>query len=438
MRSLSAWVFLCLFCGLLTAQDKSELHVVVVSIDGLRPEFYLSDDFDTPALKALAAGGTCARTCESVFPSATYPAHTSMVTGVLPARHGIYNNTRFNMDTGPSPRWYWETEHLKAPTLWQLARKTGRTVAICFWPVSVGADVDWLLPEVWSVESPRETPGLILKHSTPGLLAQVGLAAGIPRFEDLKTRADVDPFIALAAAYILGRYKPHLMLVHLGGTDEVQHKYGRSDPKVKEIVAATDRLVARIVRAAERAKLQTVFAIVGDHGFEDYRETVAPNVVLAQAGLLSSAHDWKAWAHAAGGAAGVFARDRASARQAREALEKAAVNNGRTLYRILDRPELDRLGYDPRAAFALMPEPGLAFDGAHEGELIRAVGAVRGTHGGLPSRPGLATGFILSGPGVRKGLVLDRIRVIDIAPTLARLMGLDMKDVDGRVPGILE
>lgn len=444
MRGLGAFVFSWLLVLLLTAQDqnKPERHVVVISIDGLRPEFYLSDDFETPTLKALVKNGAYAKACETVFPSLTYPAHTSIVTGVLPAKHGIFANTLFSMDTGPSPRWYWETEHLKAPTLWQIARKNGRTVGICFWPVSVGADVNWLLPEVWSLESHKETLGLMFKHGTKGLFAEMALAAGVPKFENLKSKAEVDPLIAGAAAYILGRYKPHLMLIHMAGTDEIQHKHSRDDPKVKEIVKAIDAQIARIVKAAEKAKLNAVFVVVGDHGFEDYRETVSPNVVLAQAGLIDGDRRflkaWKAYAHTTGGSCGVFAKDEESAKKAREALEKAAVQKERILYRIIDRKELDQLGYDPRAAFALVPEKGIAFDSSREGELTRAGDGTHGTHGHLPTRAGLATGFIAGGPGIKKGLVLDRMHVIDIGPTLAKLMGLEMKDVDGRVLDILE
>src|SRR5215831_13524955 len=98
-------------------------HVVIVSIDGLRPDFYLGD-FDAPAMKAMVAGGAHARAVESVYPSSTYPAHATIVTGVLPAKHGIHANTLWT-EQGSSRDWYWYAKALKAKTLWQAAREKG-------------------------------------------------------------------------------------------------------------------------------------------------------------------------------------------------------------------------------------------------------------------------------------------------------------------------
>src|SRR5262249_20139536 len=128
------------------------LHVVVLSIDGLRPDFYRRDDFEAPTLRELASRGASADAVEAAFPSLTYPGHTSIVTGMRPARHGIVANTRFD-EHGARPEWLWETSHLKAKPLWQAAHEQGKKVAITQWPVTVGSDVDWLVPERWSVDN---------------------------------------------------------------------------------------------------------------------------------------------------------------------------------------------------------------------------------------------------------------------------------------------
>jgi predicted AlkP superfamily pyrophosphatase or phosphodiesterase len=57
---------------------------------------------------------------------------------------------------------------------------------------------------------------------------------------------------------------------------------------------------------------------------------------------------------------------------------------------------------------------------------------IKGNHGYLPTKPGLQTGFIAAGRGIKKGVVLDSIRLVDVAPTIAELLGLEMKDTDGR------
>jgi hypothetical protein len=56
-----------------------------------------------------------------------------------------------------------------------------------------------------------------------------------------------------------------------------------------------------------------------------------------------------------------------------------------------------------------------------------------GQHGYLPSHPRMPTGFIAAGAGVRTGVSLDRVRLIDVAPTAARLLRIEAAPVEGRV-----
>ena len=64
-------------------------HVVLVSIDALRPQFCQDERWPAPTLQQFASEGTFARQVRSVFPALTYPAHTTIATGARPARHGI-------------------------------------------------------------------------------------------------------------------------------------------------------------------------------------------------------------------------------------------------------------------------------------------------------------------------------------------------------------
>lgn len=90
------------------APPRPSDHVVVISIDGFRPAMYLepaAERLALPHLQALRASGSAADGVEVSHPSMTYPSHTSLATGVRPARHGIVSNTMFDPPTG-SPRWY--------------------------------------------------------------------------------------------------------------------------------------------------------------------------------------------------------------------------------------------------------------------------------------------------------------------------------------------
>lgn len=427
------------------AGEPRDVNVVVISIDALRPEFYLSDAFDTPTLKALAAKGARAKGVEAAYPSVTYAGHASIVTGMRPNRHGVMGNTIFDEAKGPQPEWVWEAKALTAKPLWQAAKEHGRKVAILMWPTTVGAKVDWLVPELWSVrgESTRE---LLLKNSTPGLLLEVALALGVASVDSqsLKDPPKIDEFVSGAAAYVLEKRKPNLLFVHLIQVDSAAHANGRDADAVKAAVARTDANVAKLIQATKTAGTadKTVFVIVGDHGFTDYKTSVAPNTLLANAGLVElddakkEVKSWRALGHSHGGSMAVFAKDEVAARAAHAALEQGAVVNGETLYRIIERAELDALGANPKAAFWLEAGDDKGFSGALTGDLT-SVHAVRGTHGGLPTRTLLHTGFIASGPGVRPA-VIDRMRLVDVAPTLAKLMGVELPETDGAVLDVLD
>ena len=137
-------------------QDEP-LHVVVVSIDGLRPDVYRDPEglgIEVPNLLALRQSGVSADRMIPTFPSVTYPSHTTLVTGTTPAAHGIETNFK----SGTS--WYLDSAEVRSETLWQAAAEAGLTTAIVTWPVSYGAKVDYLIPENLSFEVP-DVPGLI-------------------------------------------------------------------------------------------------------------------------------------------------------------------------------------------------------------------------------------------------------------------------------------
>ena len=111
------------------AEEKSR-HVVMISIDGLRPEIYLDPErigTKVPNLVKLRKQGVSAERMIPVFPSVTYPGNTTLVTGVSPATHGIVNNFKRGSE------WYLSAADIKAKTLWQVAREKGLITAIVTW-----------------------------------------------------------------------------------------------------------------------------------------------------------------------------------------------------------------------------------------------------------------------------------------------------------------
>jgi predicted AlkP superfamily pyrophosphatase or phosphodiesterase len=411
-------------------------HIVIISIDGMRPEFYLDDAWAAPELRALLKAGSHAWAAEGVFPTITYPNHATIVTGVRPARHGVLSNT-IPTPAGTRGHWYEEMTDFRASPIWDWARAAGLTTAAVSWPVTAGARIDLLVPErdYYAQKEPLER---LRADSSPGIFERLGVT---PKAEMFKDVVLWDAFLTELVTAIIRQARPNLVLVHLVQTDYFQHRVGREGAEPKAAVARVDAHVGTIRRTLAQAGLadRSVIIVTGDHGFEDARRGVHPNVLLARAGLRGCPEPgdgWRAIAYIAGGSAAILVNPPGDAAAATTA-EKALRADAGDAYTIVSRAELDALGALPNAAFAIAAAPGFAMGSGCRGSAL--VSASGGQHGYLPSHPRMPTGFIAAGAGVRTGVALERVRLVDIAPTAAWLLGLAAPDVEGRVLGeILE
>lgn len=423
-------------------------HVVVVSVDGLRPEFYLDPSWPAPVLRGMARDGFHAEAVTSVFPSSTYPAHATVVTGARPGRHGIPYNAPFEPE-GQTGRWYWEYDSLRATTLWEVVEASGGSTASLSWPVTVGAPIRWNVPEVWAPGAYDDRLEVIRRHTTPaGFLEELEREATgrLQPHEKVAPGGSLDQAAwdirtADMAAYVLARYRPSLLTVHLVRVDGTQHDHGRDGPAVHRAVAAADRAIGQMVEAAERAGIleETAFVVVGDHGFMEASVVLAPNVWLAEAGLLEPRPDrgaWRAAFHTAGGSAFLHLRDGTDpgALARVDEVLRGLEPDVRRRFRVLDRDDLSVLGSAPDAAAALVARPGAYFTWEASGPAVRA--EERTGHGHLPTlHPHIRTGLVAWGAGVPAGTGVGHARLEDVAPLVASLLGVELSAPDGALPG---
>lgn len=413
-------------------------HVVLVSVDALRPEFYLEYGWPVPTVRELAGRGLRAGRVRSVFPAVTYPAHATLVTGALPARHGVVHNQPFAPDA-ETGRWYWEAEAIRVPTLWQEVRWAGGTVASLGWPTTVGAPVDWCVPEVWPLDPVADPLDPVRRHARPaGLVEEIERESTGPLTPENFTlgHLEQDERAGEAAAYLFRRYRPTLLALHLVETDRVQHEEGRQGPGLREALAVADAAVSRLQSTVEEAGLaeRTAFVIVGDHGFVDVETALFPNAWLRRAGLREERRvggPWRATFRIVGGAAFLRLRrpdDHEAVARVREILD-ALPGEDRSRFRVVERAELERLGADPESPLALAAHPGTAF-GAEAGGRTRAA-ASGGADGHHPEIPEMGTGFLAAGAGVGGEGLVEEMRLEDVAPTVAALLGLEFDVPDG-------
>ncbi len=432
-----------------TAHEPPARHVVLVTVDGLRPEFYLEEGWPAPVIRLMARDGAHARAVRSVFPSLTLPAHATLVTGALPARHGITNNHPFQPEA-ETRSWYFEADSVRVPKVYEAAEEKGLVTASIGWPSTLNAPIDYNIPEVFSPDPSVSFVEVIREAAAPrGFLdtleARVGSAtvydsAGAPMNWNALAW---DDRVGAMAEWVLQFKRPNLLLVHLVSTDAEQHRHGRDGERVHRALGAVDRAVARMTEGAERAGIldRTTFIVVGDHGFIDVDALLGPNVWLAEGNLLDPAPGgpWRARFHSGVGAAFLRVReaeDEGAVQAVREVLASLP-DSTRQRFRVLDRSELDALGAYPDAVLALAAAPGTMFGDHVTGPAVS--GTWGATHGFLPSYPEMFTGFVAWGAGIRPGAEIPEMHLTDVAPLVAALLGLDFQAPDGVLrPGILK
>ena len=429
------------------ASARQADHVIVISIDGFRPALYrdpAGEGVSIPNLLALRDAGSAADGVQVCYPSMTYPSHTSLATGSRPARHGIVSNTIFDPATG-SQMWYFENVAVKVPALWDVAKAGGLKTAGASWPVSVGAKIDVLFPE--SNQAPRDMTWLARARaeSTPGLVDAAVTALGGFGESDNRNAVQRDRFTTAVATHIIRNERPNLLMIHLMETDSAQHAEGPGSQASKDAIARIDAHVGAIVTAVDEAGLRgrTTFIVSGDHGFSRVNALIQPNVVLRDAGLLTTddggrVTDWQAVSHAMA----IRLRDPANrelAQRAERAFTSLADGKYKGIFRVVSRAELDAHGTYPDAAFFIEPAEGYYISDGVAGGTVLVGTTRRGAHGFLPTEARMHTGLIIAGAGVRPGVPLPLVRQIDIAPTAARLLGLDMPEADGLpIVGVLK
>lgn len=412
-------------------------HVVVVSIDGLPPAYWLEPDaygLKIPNLRRLAAEGAFAEGMRSVFPTLTYPAHTSMVTGVSPARHGIFLNSAPDPEMKFGLRWY--AEEIRARTVYQAAEERGLRTALVFWPVSMGALADAVFPEFWRGD--RDDQKLLRAISTPGLVRGVE-----QRFSDFTYNTPPntrDKDLTHIAVHLIQTLRPHLLLLHLIEVDHILHEVELDHPLALLAVENADTQLGRIIEALEKAGVwsRTVLFVVSDHGFARLEQVVRPSLWLQQAELLKlnergEIAEWKAAPICGGGVCEVLLKDRSDRRTQEKVLKlfhSLAQDSANGIGRVYSPEESAALSPDAGAAIILEAAPGVHFSSSHRG-LVREASWSKAGHGYDPDRPDQLASFIAAGAGVRS-VQLKQVSMLDLAPTIALLLELDLPGAEGK------
>jgi arylsulfatase A-like enzyme len=234
-------------------------HVVVISIDGLRPDAI--EAYGATTLQKLMREGSYTLAANTIHPSKTLPSHTSMLTGQPPERHGVLWN---NVATA-------DAETVAVPTVFGLVRARGYQTAAFFSKAKFEA---------------LQVEGTLDYSQAPG--------GWFGRWSSDRTVHDVAAYLRDAS--------PNVLFVHLADPDAAGHANGWMTDAYGEAVRRADRSVARLLAEAERAFGRGKFSVIvtadhgghgTDHGSDDPRDVTIPWIAWGEgvkAGTLARPH----------------------------------------------------------------------------------------------------------------------------------------------------
>jgi len=451
---IAAWAFLLAVC-----HPAAAAPVLMISVDGMKPEYVTQADahgLKIPFLRSMLAQGAYADGVTGVWPTITYPSHTTLITGVPPAEHGIYSNLEFDPKHTFADSWFWYTAQIRVPTLWQAAHQAGLKTASVGWPVSVGAtQVDFLIPEYWREFRPTDdlNPSdrdLIAALSRPeGMLSDMQARLG-PYLNGNDITQDADAVKTRFALDILRTHKPAFMTIHLSSLDETEHEHGPFSAEANLDLEALDSMLSQLVAAARANDPNAVALIVSDHGFEPLTHKVNFYAAFLREGLIQASVDpqtkamkvlsWKAEPWPSGGMAAIILHDptdAATLAQVRELLHTLAADQRYGISEVLEKDAIRQRGGFPQASFLVAMKPGYApaywptslpsSDTASD-TASAAVSELHGVggHGFSPEDPQMRASFFISGTGIAQHRDLGVIDMRRIAPTVAKLLRVNL------------
>ena len=403
------------------AQDQDP-RVVLISIDGLMPSSYTDPALasQTPNLRRLAKDGVWADGVVGVLPTVTYPSHTTLITGVEPSVHGIYDNRIFDPEDKSEGAWFWYARSIKVPTLPMAARARGLRAAAVTWPVTIGMDLDVVAPEYIGSRHPESLDMLRAISRPRTLIDQAEIARGKPFSWPQNDRDRTD-----LTLHILKTYDPHVMLLHLIALDGAQHSYGPGSPEALKTLAVVDGHVGEILDAIRASGRATHVSVVSDHGFLATKTQLQPNFAFKNAGFLQvgsrgEVTSWRAYFHASGGSGFAYVKDAADRSRVQQILMDLKKDPANGIRDVWTSADLAARGSHPDAAFGVDMSDGFYSGGGHD-VLVKPSGS-KGGHGFDPARPALHSSFILAGPAVQKRGSVGVIKMTEIAPTLAQIL----------------
>ena len=236
------------------------------------------------------------------------------------------------------------------------------------------------------------------------------------------------------------KHKPVFMSMYFLDLDSVQHDYGLHTKQAKKSIEAIDNMIGKLIKTFRKTVGDNyIVNIVSDHGFVEVSYDININKGLKDAGFITLDNNgkiksWKAYGWYAAGMCGIVLQNPNNKKLYNEVydyllkLTENPKNGIKTLY---TKEELVKKKAFTSASFALSAKHGYRFNKKFTDKLITKSETIA-THGFEPNDKELMASYFIEGSNIPKNKKLYNVKLIDIAPTLAKLMDIKLKTAEGK------
>ncbi len=423
-----------------------ERYFIIVSFDALS-----NRDLPTlehlPGFRRLMKDASFSKKVFSVYPSNTYPCHSSISTGMYPMNHGVTSNTLLQVNR-KNPDWNWTRDRIKVDTFYDAAMRKGYTTCALLWPVTGKSQITYNLPERLANRPWETQTGVVLANGTPRFLLDIEM-----RFRHLRSgikQPELDLFVEAAAHYTLKEKKPNVMMIHFVELDSMRHKYGYDSKEAHEALLSYDQKLNGLFRMLDEEDMmdKTTLFVLGDHDQIPVHTAVHLNSLFKDKGLLRTRgekiSDYDAYAEGMDGSCYIHLKDPQDLNLKKhvfEILERLKERENFGIEEIYSQEEAISFGASKTATFMLEAKRGFFFENDHRKPAQVRVNQKadgsdhhgKSTHGYHPEKEDYQTVFFATGKGIKKNVEISSMSLIDEGPTFAHLMGTKLHDTDGRI-----
>lgn len=415
-------------------------RTLVISIDAL-----ITADIPVleklPHLGRIMKNASYARDILCIYPTLTYPCHATIATGCYPDRTGIINNERFMPLVEGRADWFWFRKDIQVPTVIDVAKAHGLTTATVTWPVMGDSGADYNIGEIWAPAEQDDPTPYFDRTNSPAVKEIFERNKHMLCW--MKT-PQMDEFATQCAVDIIREHRPDLMLLHLSYVDHRRHSLGVHSPELCHAFDFIDEQIGRVLEALEETGgvENTNIVLLGDHGQLYCDRLFHINSIFREMGWLKQENgtvtEYDVYAAQCAFSAQIYLKPGMDREEVYRGLQAIQAKYPDCIERIFTKEEAAKMHLSGEFDFVLEAADRVVFSKLPDQETaVSASDQVKNykksvsNHGHLPEK-GDKPPFIVSGPDAKQGTVVSGGRLVDEAPTILQLLGIEAEGMDGQ------